>query len=69
VLAIGASDSSEGPYFVMPDGTHYPIKASDAIWMARRIKQLETDSKNEPEPDIPDDEEPTLTLKEMPSAT
>ena len=41
ILTIGCAETDQGPSIAMPDGSHYKIKASDVVWMARRIKQLE----------------------------
>lgn len=59
ILTIGCAESTEGPSIAMPDGSHYKIKASDIVWMARKIKQLETGKTLEDpslEPDPPEQE-------------
>lgn len=59
ILTIGCAETDQGPSIAMPDGSHYKIKASDIVWMARRIKQLETGKTPEDaslEPDPPEQE-------------
>ena len=60
ILTIGCAETTEGPSIAMPDGSHYKIKASDVVWMARRIKQLETGSSSleevSPAPEPPEQE-------------